>query len=97
MIRIMTADGKESTKLTVEGALSDEGVETVHACCIQALSRGKTVRLWLSDVSAIGERGRTMLQRLAAAGVDLTANGIYNSSVVDEIKSAGRKERRCSR
>ena len=93
MIRIITADAPESTKVTVEGTLSDGSLEAVQACCIQALSNGKAVRLWLRDVSAIGERARTMLQRLAAAGVDLTANGVYNSSIVDEIQSAGRKER----
>jgi len=97
MIRIITADGKESTKLTVEGTLSDESLETVRACCIQALSKGKPVRLWLRDVSAIGERGRTILRHLAAAGVDLTATGIYNSSIVDGTQSAGRNERRGSR
>jgi hypothetical protein len=30
----------------------------------------------LRDVSAIGERGHTMLRHLAAERVDLTANGI---------------------
>jgi hypothetical protein len=97
MIRIITADGKERTKLTVEGTLSDESVETVQACCIQALSNGKAVLLWLPDVSAISERGRTMLQRLAAAGVDLIADGIYNFSIVEEVQSAGRNPRRGSR
>ena len=97
MIRIITADGPQTTKLTVEGTLSDESVETVQACCVQALSNGKAVRLWLRDVSPIGEHGRTVLQRLAAAGVDLTADGIYNSSIVDEIQSTRRKGRHGSR
>jgi hypothetical protein len=78
----------------VDGTLSDESVETVQTCCIEALSKGKPVRLYLRDVSAMDERGRTMLRHLAAAGVDLKANGIYSSYVVDGIRSAGRKERR---
>ena len=93
MIRIITADGPESTKLTVEGTLSDESVDAVRACCIQALAKGKAVRLWLRDVSAIGEGARAILQHLAAAGVDLTGTGIYTSAIVDDIKSAGRKDR----
>jgi hypothetical protein len=97
MIRIMTADRKETTKLTVEGTLSDEGAEAVQACCMQALSNGKAVRLWLRDVSGISDRGLTMLRRLAAAGVDLTADGVYSSHVVDEIQSASRKHRRDTR
>jgi hypothetical protein len=97
MIRIMTADGLGSTTITVDGALSGEGVEPVQTCCTQALSKGKPVRLHLRDVSAIDECGRTMLRHLAAAGIDLTANGIYSSYVVDEIQSAGLSKRRLAR
>lgn len=97
MIRIMTADGSVSTTITVDGTLCDGSVETVRTTCMEALSKGKPVRLYLRDVSAMDERGRTMLRYLAAAGVDLAANGIYSSYIVDEIQSAGRKERRGSR
>src|SRR4029077_20383226 len=68
-----------------------------QTCCIDALSKGKPVRLHLRDVSAIDERGRTMLRHLAAEGVDLTANGIYSSYIVGDIQSAGLSKRRCSR
>ena len=97
MIRIMTADGPGSTTITADGTLCEESIETVQTCCIEALSKGKPVQLYLRDVSAVDERGRTMLRHLAAAGVDLKANGIYSSYIVDEIQSAGRKERRGSR
>jgi len=93
----MTADEPASTTFTVDGTLSDGSVEPVQTCCIEALSKGKRVRLHLRDVAAIGERGRTMLRYLAAKGVDLTANGVYSSYIVDEIQSAGLKERRYSR
>jgi hypothetical protein len=96
MVRIMTADELTSTTITVDGTLSGEGIEPVQTCCIHELSKGKPVRLHLRDVSAIDERGRTMLRHLAAEGVDLTANGIYSSYIVDEIQSAVLK-RRCSR
>jgi hypothetical protein len=93
----MTADGPGNRTITVDGTLSDESVETLQTCCIEALSKGKPVRLHLRDVSAIDQRGSTMLRHLAAAGVDLTANGLYSSYLVDEIQSACRKERRGSR
>jgi hypothetical protein len=93
----MTADGPGSTTITADGTLCEESIETVQTCCIEALSKGKPVQLYLRDVSAVDERGRTMLRHLAAAGVDLKANGIYSSYIVDEIQSAGRKERRGSR
>jgi hypothetical protein len=96
MIRIMTADGAASTLITVDGMLSGEGIEPVETCCMQALSKEKPVRLHLRDVTAIDERGRCMLRHLAAEGVDLTANGIYSSYIVDEIQSAGLSNRRSS-
>ena len=97
MVRIMTADEPASTTITVDGTLSGEDIEPVHTCCTQALSRGKPVLLHLRQVSTIDERGRTMLRRLAAEGVELTANGIYSAYIVDEIQSAGLGKRRCSR
>jgi hypothetical protein len=90
----MTADEPASTTITVDGRLSGEGVEPVEACCIQALSKGTAVRLHLRDVSAIDERGQTMLRLLASQGVDLTANGIYSSYLVGEIQSEGLGKRR---
>jgi hypothetical protein len=97
MVRIMTAEQLTSTTITVDGTLSGDGIEPVQTCCIQALSKGKPVRLHLRDVSTIDERGRTMLRHLAAEGIDLTANGIYSSYIVGDIQSAGLRKRRCSR
>ena len=97
MIRIMTVDELTSTTIMVDGTLSGEGIEPVQTCCIEALSKGKPVRLHLRDVSAIDERGRTMLRYMAAQGVYLTANGIYSSYIVGDIQSAGLSKRRCSR
>ena len=97
MVRIMTADELRSTTVTVDGTLSGEGIEPVQTCCIQALAKGKPVRLHLRDVSAIDEGGHTMLRYLAAQGVDLTANGIYSSYLVNEIQAAGLSKRRASR
>ena len=97
MVRIMTLDELKSTTITVDGTLSGEGIEPVQTCYSEALSKGKPVRLHLRDVSAIDERGRTMLRHLAAEGIDLTANGIYSSYIVGDIQSAGLRKRRCSR
>jgi len=97
MVRIMTADDLTGTTITVDGTLSGEGIEPVQTCCIQALSKGKPVRLHLREVCAIDERGHTMLRHLATEGVDMTANGIYSSYIVDDIQSEGSSKRRCSR
>jgi len=95
MIRIMTADEPASTTITVEGKLSGDGIEPVETCCVQALSQGKPVRLYLRDISAIDERGRTMLRHLAAQGVGLSANGIYSAYIVHQIQSEGLRRRCC--
>jgi len=94
MIRIMTAAGTGSTTITVDGVLSNESVEPVKSCCVEALATGKPVRLHLRDVCSIDERGRNMLRHLAAEGVHLTANGVYSSYIVAEIQSDGLRKRR---
>ena len=96
MIRIITADEPASTTITVDGELTGKTVEPVETCCVQALSKGKLVRLYLREVSGIDEGARAMLRQLAARGVDLTANGIYSSYIVNEIRSAGIARRHCS-
>jgi len=88
MIRIMTADEPANTTVTVDGKLSGDGVDPVESCCIQAISKGKPVRLYLRDVSTIDERGRTLLRQLAQKGVGLKASGVYSSYIVDEIQSS---------
>jgi len=92
----MTADEPEGITITIDGRLSDEGIEPMEACCSEALLQRKPVRLYLRDVSGIDEGGRTMLRRLAAEGVNLSANGIYSAYIVHEIQSAGLSKRRCS-
>ena len=94
MIRIMTTNEPASTTVTVDGRLSDANVEPVQTSCMEALSIVKPVRLHLRDVCAIDERGRTLLRHLSSKGVNLSANGIYSSYIVDEIQSAGMKARR---
>jgi hypothetical protein len=46
MIRTMTADEPDGITVTLDGKLSDQGVEPVAVCCMDAVSRGKPV--WLS-------------------------------------------------
>src|SRR5689334_7612386 len=97
MIRVMTADEPASTTITVDGDLSGESVEPVETCCIEAISKGRPVRLYLRDVSAIDERGRSMLRKLVDKGVGLKASGLYSSYVVDDIQSPQRNGRNSHR
>ena len=94
MIRIILAHEPANATVTVDGTLSGECVEPVEISCLQALAEGRPVRLFLRDVVAIDERGRSMLRRLAIAGIDLAANGIYISYIVREIQKETKKTSR---
>lgn len=93
MIRITTADEQGLTTITVDGVLAGESLDLIENCCAEALSKGQPVRLHLREVSGIDERGRAMLRRMAARRVDMKANGIYSSYVVDEIQADGERRR----
>jgi hypothetical protein len=86
MIRVIAADESESTTITVDGKLSGDYLESVETSCLQAISKGKPVRLYLRNVSTIDERGRAPLRDLAAKGVGLKASGVYSSYIVNEIQ-----------
>ena len=91
MIRIITADEQGRTTITVDGVLAGESLELIESCCTEALSKGQPVRLHLREVSGIDERGRAMLRRMAARRVEMKANGIYSSYIVDEIQADGQR------
>ena len=71
--------------MTTDGNLSGDCLEPVETSSIQAISKGKPVRIYLREVSMIDERGRALLRDLAAKGVGLNASGFYSSHVVDEM------------
>jgi len=90
MIRIMIADEPERTTVIVDGMLSGESIEPVRRCCSEALSKGKAVQPYLRDVSTIRRMRRAVMRHLAPNGVNLAANGVYGSYIVEEIQSGAR-------
>jgi hypothetical protein len=102
MIRIQTADNPDAVKIAVDGQLVGAYVEEVETLVRKAGERDKPVHLFLRNVSNIDETGHSMLSRLAAEGVQLSAAGLYSSYVVTQIHSAlsscrsGGKPRRCA-
>ena len=97
MIRIITADEPDRTTITVDGVLAGESLELIETCCSEALSKGYPVRLHLREVSGIDERGRAMLRRIAARRVEMKANGIYSSYIIDEIQADDARRRNDAR
>ena len=85
MIRILTADEPGAITITVDGELVDRCVDAVETCSYQAIGQGRPVHLFLRDVSHIDEHGRSLLSRLSALGVRLSASGVYSAYIVSEI------------
>ena len=88
MIRIQTANSRGGTTIAIDGQLVGEYVEEVETSIRKAIEQHKDVHLFLRDVSHIDETGHSLLSRLAAQGVELSASGVYSSYVVTEIQRA---------
>ena len=65
MFRVSKAEEPSGTIVTIDGQLSGDTIAVVETCCDQALSTGKTVHLFLRDVSMVDHPGRVLLSRLA--------------------------------
>jgi ABC-type transporter Mla MlaB component len=89
MIRIQTADNPGGITIAIDGQLVREYVEEVEASIRKAGSeQRKNLHLFLRDISHIDETGHSLLSRLAAQGVELSAAGLYSSYVINQIQRA---------
>lgn len=88
MIRIQTANNPGGITIAIDGQLAGEYVEEVETSIRKAIEQHKDVHLFLRDVSHIDESGHSLLSRLAAQGVELSAAGLYSSYVVTQIQRA---------
>jgi len=88
MIRIQTADNPGGITIAIDGQLAGEYVEEVETSMRKAIEQHKDVHLFLRDVSHIDETGHSLLSRMAAQGVELSAAGLYSSYVVTQIQRA---------
>jgi hypothetical protein len=87
VFRLYRELGDRRTRLTFDGELSTECIESLERCCEKALKDGLPVELSLRDITAVDEAGQALLGRLAASGVCLSANGVYVSYLLDNIRS----------
>jgi hypothetical protein len=95
MIRIQAGNDPRGTTIAIDGQLVGEYVGEVEASIQKATEQRKNVHLFLRDVSHIDEMGHSLLSRVAAQGVELSAAGLYSSYVVSQIQRAirGRESR----
>ena len=87
MFRLDKELGDRRTRLTFDGEISTECIESLERCCEEALRDGKPVDLILRDITGVDEAGQALLRRLALRGVCLFANGVYVSYLLDNIRS----------
>jgi hypothetical protein len=87
MIRVTKTEERSRTTITIDGQLSGDSISLVETCCTQAGTIGKPVQLFLRDVTSVDRAGQTLLSRLAAKGVKLSASGVYTSYLVQSLAS----------
>ncbi len=75
------------TRLTFDGDISTECIDSIERSCEEALRDGKPVDLILRDITGVDKAGEALLRRLIATGVCLFANGVYVSYLLDNIRS----------
>ena len=89
MIRIQTANNPGGITVAIDGQLVGDYVKEVEASIRKAASeQRKNVHLFLRDISHIDETGHSLLSRLAAQGVELSAAGLYSCYVISQIQHA---------
>ncbi len=88
MIRINKIHEGSKLHLFVEGTLSDGWVDALETSWLEAqpLLNGEPLRIDLSDITYVDDRGRELLARMLQSGAKLSATGIMTRAVVEEIK-----------
>lgn len=87
MIRISQIHEDSKQNLMVEGKLSGDWVDVLEKCWLEAphAPDGAPVRIDLSGVTYVDDKGRELLARMIRDGAELRATGVMTSAVIEEI------------
>lgn len=87
MIRISDIRKGSKQRLLVEGTLAGDWVEVLEKSWLeaQASRNGEPMRIDLSGVTWIDDKGRELLKRILQDGAELRATGIMTRSVIKEL------------
>jgi anti-anti-sigma regulatory factor len=91
--------------LLVEGTLSGDWVDVLENCWLEAphAPNGEPMRIDLSGITYVDDKGRELLARMIQDGTELLATGVMTTAVIEEItekiamarwKDTNRKSRR---
>src|SRR5690242_12505990 len=91
MLRITIHDSAAGTRFQLEGKLAGAWVTELEQCWITASSalQGRRMAVDLTQVSFIDGEGKSLLERMAAAGADLVAAGPLTKSICEEARIKG--------
>lgn len=86
-MRITQSDNGHERRLLVEGTLSDGWVDSLEECWVRAKAESsrRPVRLDLSSVTYVDDKGRELLMRMMRDGVEIYTTGILTREVIGEI------------
>ena len=87
MIRISQTREHSNWHLLVEGTLSGVWVDELERCWLEARrsSNGEPMRVDLSGVSFVDDKGRQLLAQMFQDGVELRAAGVMTRGIIEEI------------
>ena len=87
MIRISEIRKGSKQRLLVEGTLAGDWVEVLKKSWLEAKSsrNGEPMRVDLSGVTWIDDKGRELIARMILEGAELRATGVMTRAVIEEI------------
>ena len=87
MIRISKNYKGSKRRLLVEGTLAGDWVEVLEKSWLEAQTsrNGEPMRIDLSGVTWIDDKGSELLKRMLQDGTELRATGIMTKAVIEEL------------
>jgi anti-anti-sigma regulatory factor len=87
VIRISQIHEGSKHRLLVEGTLSGDWVDVLEDCWLEAphAPDGEPMRIDLTGVTYVDDKGRGLLARMIQDGAELRAAGVMTKAVIEEI------------
>jgi uncharacterized membrane-anchored protein len=87
VIRISQIHEGSRQRLLVEGVLSGDWVDVLENCWLETphVPNGEPMRIDLSGVTYVDDKGRELLSRMIRDGAKLRATGVMTRAVIEEI------------
>ena len=84
VIRISEIRKGSGRRLLVEGTIAGDWVEVLEKSWLEARN-GEPMRIDLSGVTWIDDKGRELLKRILQDGAELRATGMMTKGVIEEV------------